>query len=161
MQCITAHKQIPTFTESKCSSPFWQKHPSPHHPKTYLGFRARWWIKIKFETQCSIINYQCLTTTSLLTFCIQEPWDTKLIVGNIEGIVKVLNVARWLQGFVVDEVGAMSMDKGIEPKTIAPWTCKHKQTGTSDWCQEHKVMWIRSLVMSYLWSPECWPQNSR
>ena len=101
-----------------------------------------------------------LTTNCLPTFCIQEPWDAKIIVGNIEGVVKIFNVPRWLQNFEVNEVGTMSMDKGIEPKTITPWTCTHKQTSATNAHQEYKFMCIISFLMLYLWSPECWPQDT-
>jgi hypothetical protein len=59
-------------------------------------------------------------TKHLPTFCIQEPWDTKLIVSNIKSSVEVLNMTRWLQGTEVDEVRAVGMDEGIEPKAATP-----------------------------------------
>jgi hypothetical protein len=52
------------------------------------------------------------------------------------------------------------MDKCIEPKNITPWTCTHKKTSTSNSHQEYKFMCVISLLASYLWSPECWHQDT-
>jgi uncharacterized metal-binding protein len=56
----------------------------------------------------------------LPTFCVQEPWDTKLIVGNIKSVIEVLNVTCRLQGTEVDEVRTVRVDEGIETEATAP-----------------------------------------
>lgn len=74
-------------------------------------------LNFKHKAQCF---FELLSIKCLPTFCIQEPWDTKLIVGNIKSIVEVLNMMRRLQGTEVDKVRAVGMDEGIEPKTTTP-----------------------------------------
>jgi hypothetical protein len=76
-------------------------------------------LKLNFKRKASCF-FQILSPNCFPTFCIQEPWDTKLSVGNIEGIVEVLNMTGWLQGTEVDEVRAVGMDEGIEPKATTP-----------------------------------------
>lgn len=49
-----------------------------------------------------------------LTFSIQQPRDSELVVGNIEGIVEVVNVPGRLQLVKVYQVRPVSVDQSVE-----------------------------------------------
>lgn len=142
--------QMLITTVSKASLP---NHTEKSDHILKLNFKCKAWCFFK------LVSTKCLPT-----FCIQEPRDTKLIVGNIKSIVEVLNMTWWLQGTEVDKIRAVGMDEGIEPKTTTPWTCTQKQNGThmlaqnqvAHSCHWDHATWIEgSLMWWYLWSPGC------
>jgi len=89
MPCILA-----LFCNLNVHQHFDKSIPQSAIPKPTWGFvqgnRSK--LKFKHNAQPATIKIK----NSLPTFCIQEPWDTKHIVGYVKGIVKVLNMMRWL-----------------------------------------------------------------
>jgi len=69
-----------------------------HHLPHNIGNTTTTLHLILYPGKCVVVrshicNDRLLIWTGLVhVFCIQEPWNTKLIVGNIKGIVKVLNM---------------------------------------------------------------------
>ena len=54
------------------------------------------------------------------TFGIEQLGDAELVVGDPECIVEVVDVVVFLQLGVLDEVGAVGVDEGVEAKAVAP-----------------------------------------
>lgn len=55
-----------------------------------------------------------------LTLGIQELRQPKLLLGSLESVLQIIYGVRLLQVVVVDQVGAVLMNKRVERQTVAP-----------------------------------------
>jgi hypothetical protein len=56
----------------------------------------------------------------ILTFSIEESCESKFLLGHIEGIVEVVHGVALVEFVVLNEVGPVLVDEGIERQAIPP-----------------------------------------
>lgn len=89
-----------------------------YFPDRLLGHFAMWTI----PNQAIFTSLDRNVFATELTLCVQEPWNSQLVLCHIEGIIKVLDVTLWTKFCEVDQVWSVGVNQGIEPETAAPGT---------------------------------------
>ena len=55
---------------------------------------------------------------------IEELGETELLFSHVEGVVEIEHGVGFRQFVVLDQLGAMLVDDGVESETVAPRCCK-------------------------------------